>query len=214
MPDRHNHGAPLWERDSNTGERKCIHKCQSDFCSNVLIQFVLALHQGSGVMPVLGEIDMVGLAHSQTGAVDEHKLKCLGCGSALSKSSCFYHMTHAQSDLVAQEDVVKWCAQQDGHLLRKKRSQTHTSVQLLLTRALAKGSDDPDDGAEQGNRGVGEGLLVEHKENVSVDAGRQHQALVKVDADGNFVMPLVASLSVPEGDSEWKNGQPSGIVEV
>ena len=85
---------------------------------------------------------------------------------------------------------------------------------VALNTGAAKGSDDPDDGAEQGNRGVGEGLLVEHKENVSVDAGRQHQAFVKVDADGNFVTPLVASISKPERGSEWKNGQPSGIVEV
>ena len=56
--------------------------------------------------------------------------------------------------------------------------------------------------------------LVEHKENVSVDAVRQHQAFVKVDADGNFVMPLVASLSMPEGGAEWKNEQPSGNDEV
>ena len=85
---------------------------------------------------------------------------------------------------------------------------------VALNTGAAKGSDDPDDGAEQENRGVGE-----HKENVSGDAGRQHvtcwrQAFVKVDADGNFVMPQVASLSKPEGGSEWKNGQPSGIVEV
>ena len=158
-------------------------------------------------MPGPGEIGLVGLAHSQTGAVDEHKFKCLGCGSALFKSSCLYQMTYVHSDLVAQEDVLKSCAQQDGHFLRKTRSQTHTS-------ALVKGSDDPDDGAEQENRGVGE-----HKENASVDTVRQYvtcwrQAFVKVDADGNFVMPQVASLSKPEGDAEWKNEQPSGSDEV
>ena len=126
--------------------------------------------------------------------MDEHKFKYLGCGSALSKSSCLYHVTYVHSGLFAKEDVVKWCAA--GWALAQKETEpdAHFCAVALDTGAGQKAAT-----TQRMVRSKRTVALVEHKENVSVDSGRQHvtcwrQAFVKVDADGNFVRPLVASL--------------------